>query len=74
MRRTLHISLPHPLKDWLDLEVQQRGYASPNTFLRHLILQERNRVGERRRTRQPTDQDDLLLPLRGLYPTGRPRS
>ncbi|MDG1402027.1 MAG: hypothetical protein P8K07_11650 [Candidatus Binatia bacterium] len=72
MRRTLHISLPQTLKNWLDLEVQRRGYASPNAFLRHLIMREQERVLQRRQNGDPPDQDDLLLPPRGLHPSRRP--
>ncbi|MEO2167462.1 MAG: hypothetical protein ABGY42_04955 [bacterium] len=69
MRRVLHISLPTSLKSWLDTEVERRGYASANAFLRHLLVLERERIDQRRRDGEPEDQDDHKLPLRGLYPT-----
>jgi len=74
MRRTLHISLPQPLRTWLDAEVHRRGFASSNALVRHLLVQEQKRVGERSLTGAPADRDDPLLPPRGVYPTRRPRS
>ena len=74
MRQTIHISLPESLKQWLDREVHRRGYGSANAFVRHLILQEQTRIGERRRRGASPDEDDLLLPPPGIYPTRRPGS
>ncbi len=75
MRRTLHISLPPQLRTWLDAEVHRRGYTSSNAFIRHLLVQEKKRVCERRQPGAPAGRDDpLLLPPHGVYPTRRPRT
>lgn len=37
MRSTMHISLPQPLKQWIEMQVQAKGFSTASEFVRDLI-------------------------------------
>lgn len=39
---TLTISLPEPLRDWVEERSRDRGYESPGDYVRELIHQDRD--------------------------------
>lgn len=41
--RTVTIALPDTLKDFVDAQVQGRGYGDPSSYLQDLIRQDRDR-------------------------------
>ena len=43
---TLNISLPDPLKDFVDEQVGERGYHSPSDYLQDLLREEQKRKAE----------------------------
>ncbi|MFZ5834477.1 MAG: ribbon-helix-helix domain-containing protein [Pseudomonadota bacterium] len=40
---TMNISLPEPLKDFVDEQVAQRGYSTSSEYVRELIRKEQER-------------------------------
>ena len=40
---TMNISLPEPLKDFVDEQVAQRGYSTSSEYVRELIRKEQDR-------------------------------
>ena len=51
---TVNVSMPEPLRAFLEGQVERRGFSTISEYVRHLIRQEMKRVGE-------TDLEDLLL-------------
>lgn len=43
MRESINISLPEPLKEWVQQQVTARGYATVSEFVRHLLREEQRR-------------------------------
>ena len=41
---TMNISLPEPLKSFLDRQVSERGYGTSSEFIRELVRQEQDRA------------------------------
>jgi antitoxin ParD1/3/4 len=56
MRNTMHISLPTPLKKWVEQQVQQRGFATASEFMRDLLRQQQERE---RRVRERIEEQLL---------------
>ena len=44
----MNISLPDDMKDWVDAQVRENGYASISEYIRFLIRQRRNQIEELR--------------------------
>ena len=49
MRTTMNISLPAPLKQWVETQVSQKGYSTASEFVRDVLRREeaRGRIDER---------------------------
>jgi antitoxin ParD1/3/4 len=47
MRTTMNISIPKPLKNWVEEQVEQRGYGTASEFIRELIRQKRDAERDR---------------------------
>lgn len=47
---TMNISLPEPLKEFVDLRVQEQGYSTSSEYIRELIRNDQNRRAEQRVT------------------------
>lgn len=45
---TMNISLPDTLKQFVDHQVQERGYSTSSEYVRELIRQDQIRQGEQR--------------------------
>jgi antitoxin ParD1/3/4 len=43
MRNSMHISLPTPLKKWVEQQVHERGFATASEFMRDLLRQQQER-------------------------------
>jgi antitoxin ParD1/3/4 len=43
MRRTMNLSLPNDLKQWVDQQVESGGYGTASEFLRDLLRRARER-------------------------------
>ena len=43
---TMTLSIPDPIKDWIDEQVRNGGYASSDDYLSDLVIRERIRQGE----------------------------
>ena len=43
---TMTLSIPDPIKDWIDEQVRSGGYASSDDYLSDLVIRERIRQGE----------------------------
>lgn len=52
MRSSLHISLPQPMKDWVEAEVSAGGYGTTSEFFRQLL-----RAEQQRQLRQQIDDN-----------------
>ena len=44
MRASLNISLPQPMKDWVEAQVAAGGYGTTSEFFRHLLRAEQHRL------------------------------
>ncbi len=40
----MNISLPEPLKDWVDSQVAAGGYGTASEYVRHLLREEQRRL------------------------------
>jgi antitoxin ParD1/3/4 len=40
MRSTMNISLPAPLKSWVEKQVEERGYSTASEFVRDVLRRE----------------------------------
>ena len=40
---TMTVSLPDPMKDWIEAQIQQGDYASVSDYVRDLVRRDRNR-------------------------------
>jgi antitoxin ParD1/3/4 len=40
MRTSMNISLPAPLKNWIEQQVEQRGYSTASEFVRDVLRRE----------------------------------
>ena len=40
MRTTMNISLPAPLKGWIEQQVEERGYSTASEFVRDVLRRE----------------------------------
>lgn len=47
MKATMQVSLPVPLKEWVDQQVEQGGYATPSEYVRQLLREEQKRQTRR---------------------------
>ena len=47
---TMNISLPDPLKDFVDNQVREQGYSTSSEYIRELIRNDQNRRAEQRLT------------------------
>jgi antitoxin ParD1/3/4 len=45
---TMNISLPETLKDFVDTQVQERGYSTSSEYVRDLIRNDQVKQGEQR--------------------------
>lgn len=45
---TMNISLPEPLKEFVDIRVQEQGYSTSSEYIRELIRNDQNRRAEQR--------------------------
>ncbi len=43
MRASLNISLPQPLKDWVEAQVAAGGFGTASEYVRHLLREEQQR-------------------------------
>ena len=43
MRASIHISLPAALKQWVDQQIDQRGFGTTSAYMRQLIREEQRR-------------------------------
>jgi antitoxin ParD1/3/4 len=43
---TLNVTLPEPLKAWVEAQAKNAGYAEPGDYLRELIRQEQDRANK----------------------------
>lgn len=43
MRSTLNISLPQPMKEWVETQIAERGFATASEFVRQLLRDEQQR-------------------------------
>jgi antitoxin ParD1/3/4 len=43
MRASMNISLPEPLKEWVDSQVAAGGYGTASEYVRHLLREEQQR-------------------------------
>ncbi len=49
MRMTsLNVSIPKPLKDYVEGQVRDRGYSTPSEYVRTLIREDQKRTAEER--------------------------
>jgi antitoxin ParD1/3/4 len=44
--KTMNVSLPDPMRDYVDLQVQIGGYGSASEYIRDLIRQDRKRKAQ----------------------------
>jgi antitoxin ParD1/3/4 len=44
MRTTMNISLPAPLKNWVEQQVEKRGYSTASEFVRDVLRREQEQV------------------------------
>jgi antitoxin ParD1/3/4 len=44
MRTTMNISLPEPLKDWVEAQVAERGYSTASEFVRDVLRREQEQA------------------------------
>jgi antitoxin ParD1/3/4 len=51
MRASINISLPEPLKEWIEAQVAAGGYGTASEYVRHLL-----REDQRRRLREQIDR------------------
>jgi antitoxin ParD1/3/4 len=79
---TMNISLPDSLKDFVDDQVNQRGYGTSSEYVRELIRKEQDRLqlrnlllaGASSAPTKPVDGayfDGLRRKVRATKPTGR---
>jgi antitoxin ParD1/3/4 len=45
----MHISLPTPLKKWVEQQVEKKGFSTASEFMRYLLRQQQERERMRRR-------------------------
>lgn len=60
MRSTMHISLPEPLKEWVEEQVSERGFGTASEYVRQLLREE-----QIRQARETVDQKLLAAIERG---------
>jgi antitoxin ParD1/3/4 len=44
MRASMNISLPAPLKEWVEQQVQERGYSTASEFVRDVLRREQEQA------------------------------
>ncbi len=44
MRTSMNISLPAPLKNWVEQQVEQRGYSTASEFVRDVLRREQEQA------------------------------
>jgi antitoxin ParD1/3/4 len=44
MRTSMNISLPAPLKNWIEQQVEQRGYSTASEFVRDVLRREQEQA------------------------------
>ncbi len=44
MRTTMNISLPAPLKGWIEQQVEERGYSTASEFVRDVLRREQEQT------------------------------
>jgi antitoxin ParD1/3/4 len=44
MRTSMNISLPGPLKSWIEKQVEERGYSTASEFVRDLLRREQEQA------------------------------
>jgi len=44
MRTSMNISLPAPLKDWIEQQVEERGYSTASEFVRDVLRREQEQA------------------------------
>jgi antitoxin ParD1/3/4 len=44
MRTSMNISLPAPLKSWIEKQVEERGYSTASEFVRDVLRREQEQV------------------------------
>ena len=44
MRTTMNISLPAPLKNWVEQQVEERGYSTASEFVRDVLRREQEQA------------------------------
>ena len=48
MRSTMHISLPGPLKKWVQDQVEQKGFSTASEFVRDVLRQQQQQESRAR--------------------------
>jgi antitoxin ParD1/3/4 len=43
MRSTMHLSLPPPLKKWVEAQIEECGFATASEYIRQLLREEQKR-------------------------------
>ena len=61
---TMTVSLPDPMKDWVEAQIRQGNYASASDYVRDLIRRDRDR------REQELTLDDLLQKLAASRESG----
>jgi len=57
---TMNISLPDDMKDWIDAQVQSRGFTTSSEFIRDLILREKEIADFRAMIQEGLDSGDPI--------------
>ena len=55
MRSSMHVSLPMPLKEWVEGQVAAKGYSTASEYVRDLLRQEQERQARSRIDSRLTD-------------------
>jgi antitoxin ParD1/3/4 len=48
MRTSMHISLPGPLKEWVEQQVEKRGYSTASEYVRDVLRREQEQAARAR--------------------------